>query len=276
MTTRTIVITGASDGIGAAAARDLAGRGERVIVVGRSPQKTADVARGMGAEHLVADFTRLDEVRALGAALVERTETIDVLANNAGAIFGPRTLTPDGHEQTFQVNHLAPFLLTHLLLDRLRAAGRPTVIVTSATGSYGKVDLEDLENERSYSPTQAYGNSKLAGVMFVRGLHARFAHEGLAAVAFHPGLVATNISAQSTSPFSIFYREPLRRLLTRPEKGAAHLVRFVDGEPGVDWEPGAFYDRKRKIRPNRRALDDAVVDGLWERSAAMVGLPAGA
>ncbi|WP_182113109.1 MULTISPECIES: SDR family NAD(P)-dependent oxidoreductase [unclassified Actinotalea] len=273
MTGRTIVITGASDGIGAAAARDLAARGERVIVVGRSPQKTADVARGIGAEHLVADFARLDDVRALAAALVERTDRIDVLANNAGGVFGRRELTVDGHETTFQVNHLAPFLLTRLLLDRLRAAGTSTVVTTSsAANRFGRIDLDDLESERGSTPSRAYGASKLANILFTRGLHARHAADGVAAVAFHPGTVATGFAAGSTSVFRLVYRTPLRRfLLTSAEEGGSHLAHFVDGAPGVDWLPGEYYDLRRQAAPNPQALDDRLVDGLWERSAAMVG-----
>ncbi|MBO3086636.1 SDR family NAD(P)-dependent oxidoreductase [Cellulomonas fengjieae] len=273
MTGRTIVITGASDGIGAAAARDLAARGERVIVIGRSPDKTVEVARGIGAEHLVADFARLDEVRALAAALIERTDHIDVLANNAGGVFGKRTLTVDGHEMTFQVNHLAPFLLTRLLMDRLRAAGTAKVVVTSsAANRYGRIDLVDLESARRYTPTRAYGSSKLANILFARGLHARHAADGVAAVAFHPGTVATGFAAGSTSVFRWVYRTPLARfMLTSAEQGGGHLVHFVDGTPGVDWQPGAYYDLRRRAAPNPQALDDRLVDALWQRSEAMVG-----
>lgn len=114
---KTVVITGASDGIGAAAARSIAEQGDRVIVVGRSPEKTSAVAHEIGAEYFTADFARLDDVRALAASLLATAPQIDVLANNAGGIFGDRTPTIDGHEKTFQVNHLAPFLLTHLLGD---------------------------------------------------------------------------------------------------------------------------------------------------------------
>ncbi|WP_308121740.1 SDR family NAD(P)-dependent oxidoreductase [Actinotalea ferrariae] len=276
MDPRTVVITGASDGIGAAAARELAARGERVVVVGRSPEKTAEVARGIGAEHLTADFARLDDVRALADELAARVDRIDVLVNNAGGIFGRRTVTADGHETTFQVNHLAPFLLTHLLRDRLRAAGRASVITTSSVANrFGRIDLDDLENERGYSPNQAYGSSKLANILFTRGLHARAHDDGVAAVAFHPGTVATNFASASTSWFRLIYRTPLRRLvLTTAEEGGSHLTWFVDGTPGTTWEPGAYYELRRLAAPNPQAADDGLVDELWRRSAAMVGVPA--
>lgn len=276
MAGRTIVITGASDGIGAAAARELAARGERVIVVGRSAQKTADVARAVGAEHLVADFTRLDDVRELAEQIRHRVERLDVLANNAGGIFGRRALTPDGHETTLQVNHLAPFLLTHLLLDLLRADGGAAVVTTSSVANrFGRIDLDDLDGRRRYSPNQAYANSKLANILFTRGLHARTAGEGVAAVAFHPGTVATNFAAGSTSWFRLLYRTPLRRwVLTRPEEGGGHLAWFVDGAPGTTWVPGEYYDLRRRAVPNPQAADDRLVDALWARSAARVGVPA--
>lgn len=273
---RTIVITGASDGIGAAAARELAGRGERVVVVGRSPEKTAAVARDIGAEHLVADFARLDDVRELAARLEDRVDQVDVLVNNAGLVAGRRALTVDGHETTFQINHLAPFLLTTLLLDRLRAAGRSTVVTTSsAAHRVGRIDLDDLDSARGYTPTRAYGTSKLANILFTRGLHARHADDGVAAVAFHPGTVATNFSAASTSWFRLVYRTPLRRLLlTTAEEGGSHLTWFVDGEPGRTWLPGEYYDLRRHAVPAPPAMDEALVDGLWRRSAELVGVPA--
>ena len=180
MAQQTILITGASDGIGAASARTLAAKGHRVLIVGRSAEKTAAVARETGAEPFVADFSRLDEVRALAGTVKERLGgRLDVLANNAGGIFGDRTVTADGYEYTLQVNHLAPFLLTHLLLDELCAAGG-TVVNTSSIASrlFGNLDLDDLGNERGYSPAKAYGDAKLDNILFTRGLHARVPRPG--------------------------------------------------------------------------------------------------
>src|ERR1700744_5674523 len=140
---QTIVITGASDGIGAAAARQLAARGERVVLAGRSPAKTAAVAAELNAPFHVADFADLAQVCELAGTLAAEYPRIDVLANNAGGIFGARALTPDGFEKTFQVNNLAPFLLTTLLL--------PTLTASSAAKNYGRIDLGDLQNEKKYS-----------------------------------------------------------------------------------------------------------------------------
>src|SRR6185312_5196011 len=146
---RTTVITGASDGIGAAAAKMLAYPGDTLVLVGRSPSKTKAIAEELEADYFLADFTELSQVRALAAALAEKYPRIDVLANNAGGIMGHRELTVDGHEKTFQVNHLAPFLLTTLLIDRL-AVSRATIINTSSAAhkAMARFDIDDLDAEK--------------------------------------------------------------------------------------------------------------------------------
>ncbi|MCW2812460.1 MAG: short-chain dehydrogenase [Friedmanniella sp.] len=272
---RTIIITGASDGIGAAATRELTAAGEKVVVVGRSATKTAAVAQEVGAEHHVADFSRLEEVRTLAATLAERHPRIDVLANNAGGVMGDKTLTEDGHEKTLQVNHLAPFLLTHLLMDTLLAS-RATVINTASIAArlFGRINLDDLDNDAGYNPNKAYGDGKLANILFTRELQRRFGDRGLAAAAFHPGIVATNFAAGSTSILRLVYHTPLKHLvLVSPEKGARQLVWLARTSPGRDWQPGAYYERKKVASTNRQAYDDALAAGLWERSLDRVGLP---
>jgi NAD(P)-dependent dehydrogenase (short-subunit alcohol dehydrogenase family) len=277
MAQQTILITGASDGIGAASARTLTAAGNRVLIVGRSAAKTAAVARATRAEAFVADFSSLEQVRALAGKVKERLGgRLDVLANNAGGIFGARTVTKDGHEYTLQVNHLAPFLLTHLLLEELRAAGG-AVVNTSSVASvlFGNLDVDDLGNERRYTPEKAYGDAKLANILFTRGLHARFHGQGIASMAFHPGNVATNFAAETTTLMRFIYHTPLRRLaLISAEKGGANLTWAIEGRPGVDWAPGSYYDQRRiATRINRQVSDDILVDQVWDRSAAMVGLP---
>ncbi|WP_404430510.1 SDR family NAD(P)-dependent oxidoreductase [Microbacterium lacus] len=272
---KTVVITGASDGIGAAAARTTAERGDRVIVVGRSPEKTAAVANEIGAEYFTADFARLDDVRALAASLLATAPQIDVLANNAGGIFGDRTPTVDGHEKTLQVNHLAPFLLTHLLGDTLRASNA-AIINTSSVGAarYGHIDMDDLGNEKKYSPNKAYGDAKLANILFTRGLHERFHRDGVTSVAFHPGMVATGFAADTTSWLRWFYRTPLSRLfMVSATTGGDTLSWFIGGEPDVTWLSGHYYDeRSLTTQMNPQVLDDSLVDALWERSAELVGI----
>ncbi len=272
MPDRTIVLTGASDGIGAAAARALAATGEQVVVVGRSPAKTAAVAREIGAAHHVADFARLDDVRDLAATLTEQYPRIDVLANNAGGLMGAREVTVDGFERTLQVNHLAPFLLTQLLLPTLLAS-RARVVATSSAAArlFAALDLDDLGNERAYSPRRAYGDAKLANILVTAELHRRFGAQGLTSAAFHPGVVATNFAAETTDSMRLLYRTPLRRLVMSPSRGADTLVWLVTTEPGRQWTSGGYYEKRRPGRTTRRASDAALAAGLWERSVRMLG-----
>lgn len=217
---RTIVITGASDGIGAAASRQLAETGARLILVGRSDEKTRMIAAATGAEHHVADFTKLDDVRRLADELNKACERIDVLANNAGGMFSGPTVTQDGFEKTFQINHLAPYLLTHMLIDTLLDS-RAAVVNTSSIGArlFGHIDFEDLNNWEGFSPNKAYGDAKLANILFTKELHERFHGRGLSSVAFHPGNVATNFASDTDSFFQHVYHGVLRAFLISPDRG---------------------------------------------------------
>ena len=272
--TRTIVITGASDGIGAASARQLAAAGERVVVIGRDPGKTDAVARELGADSFVCDFGELAQVRSLAAKLLDRYERIDVLANNAGGIFGERRLTVDGFETTFQVNHLAPFLLTNLLLDRL-AASRASVIQTASEAArlFSRFDIDDLQGGHRYAPRAAYGNAKLANILFTLELQRRFGHEGIAPVSFHPGVIASSFAKSTSGALRWFYSSPLtQRFLESNDTGGSRLTWLALGAPGIDWRPGAYYVRNREGRLSRIARDPVVAKLLWDRSAVMAGL----
>ncbi|MEH1169262.1 SDR family NAD(P)-dependent oxidoreductase [Micromonospora sp. CPCC 205539] len=273
---KTIVITGASDGIGAAAARRLHADGHTVVVVGRSPEKTRSVAAEIGSSHHVADFSRLHEVRSLADTLAAAHPRIDVLVNNAGGVFGQPERTVDGFEQTLQVNHLAPFLLTNLLLGTL-IRSQASVIQTSSVGArlFGNLDIDDLDNGRKVSPNKAYGDTKLMNILFTRELHARFRERGLSSAAFHPGAVATSFASDTTSAMRFVYGNPLGRLfLTSATKGADPMVWLAEGTAGADWVSGRYYEgRKPARRLNPQAEDDRLARLLWERSATMVGLP---
>jgi NAD(P)-dependent dehydrogenase (short-subunit alcohol dehydrogenase family) len=270
MPQRTIVITGASDGIGAAAARNLAKAGERIVVVGRSPEKTKAVAAGLGADYFISDFAELSQVRDLAAALKEKYARIDVLVNNAGAIMGRRELTVDGYEKTFQINHLAPFLLTTELMDVL-VASRATVINTaSAANGFGNLDLADLQSARKYSTNRAYGTAKLANILFTSELQNRFGAAGISTAAFHPGVVATNFAADSTSWMRHAYKTFLNRFLLTSEQGADTLVWLATSKPGQDWVPGAYYANRALAKANKQAYDAGLARELWDRSAEMV------
>lgn len=271
---RTIVITGASDGIGAAAARQLQEIGEEVVVVGRNPEKTRRVADALGARSSVADFSDLAQVRDLAASLRAEFPRIDVLANNAGGIFDERTLTVDGFELTFQVNHLAPFLLTHLLRETL-VASRASVIQTSSAAArlFSRFDIDDLQGERRYSASAAYGNAKLANILFTKELHRRFGDAGLSAVAFHPGVIASSFGSTSSGSWKFLYGGPLaERFMTSTDVGGARLTWLALGKPGVDWHPGGFYANNKPAKTSRRADDPALARLLWDRSSELVGV----
>lgn len=270
MLQRTIVITGASDGIGAAAARNLAKAGERVVVVGRSPGKTKVVAAELGADYFVSDFAELSQVRDLAATLKEKYARVDVLVNNAGGIMGQREVTGDGYEKTFQVNHLAPFLLTTELMDVL-VASRATVINTSsAANGFGNLDLADLHSARRYSTNRAYGTAKLANILFTSELQHRFGAAGISTAAFHPGVVATNFAADSTSWMRHAYKTFINRFLLTSEQGADTLVWLATSTPGKDWVSGAYYAKRALAQANRQAYDADLALALWERSEELV------
>lgn len=201
-----------------------------------------------------------------------------MLANNAGGIFGDRAVTADGNEKTFQVNHLAPFLLTHLLLDRLKA-GQGGVINTSSVSArfVGRINLNDLNHANDYAPMRAYGDAKLANILFARGLDTRYADSGINAAAFEPGNVRTNFGADSNELLTrVLYRTPLSRLaLASPRTGGSHLAHFLTSRPGIDWGHGAFYTRTKPASPrqtNKRVYDDILINKLWTRSVELTGL----
>lgn len=274
MEQQTIIITGASDGIGAAAARQLSAKGERVVLVGRSPAKTAAVADELGAPYHLADYADLDQVRNLASELRATYPRIDVLANNAGGIMGARAVTKDGFEKTFQVNHLAPFLLTHLLMPTL-IPSQAKVLQTSSIAAqrYGHVDLDDLQNEKSYAPQKAYGTGKLENILFTRELHRRFHDQGISAGAFHPGVVATSFASDTTHLMRYIYHSPLKRLFTiSADRGAEPLVWLAAGTPGSTWRSGGYYEKNKPATTNTQADDPHLAQQLWDRSADMLKL----
>jgi len=271
---RTVLVTGASDGIGAEAAKVLAADGATVLVTGRSADKLRPVAEAVGTEPLVADFSRLDDVRRLADQVGERVGTLDVLMNNAGGTFAPSRRTHDGHEPNFQVNHLSPFLLTHLLRPKLAAAGRSLVVNTSSIGNLmGRIVLDDLDYEhRRALEFRAYGTGKLMNICFTRGIAQRWSDDGVVSVAVHPGPVGSSFGRDSWF-VGLVYRSPLKRFATiSVPEGAAPLVALArrGPDPAVN---GRYFSRfDADGRENRQAHDQSVIDGLWERSAALVGL----
>ncbi len=265
---KTVVITGASSGIGEAAARELHDLGAEVHVVGRSPERTGAIAAEVGTEPILADFAHLDEVRAAGKEILDRCPRLDVLVNNAGLFVSTRTETDDGHEMTFQVNHLAPFLLTNLLLDRLTDSAPSRVITTaSVANSWGFVRLNDLETRRLYQSGVVYGTSKLENILFTRELGRRLDGTGVLATCFNPGLVATRLGRDDASGF--IDRSPLRRLMRTPEQGADTLV-WLATAPVERLRQGAYYSSRRVALHHPQGYSDRLAQRLWERSDELV------
>lgn len=267
---KTIIITGASSGIGACAAAQLASSGHRIAVVGRNHERTDAVATAVGGTPFYADYDRLDDVRELAARLLAEYRDIDVLINNAGGLVSPRALSADGNERTFQHNHLAPFLLTALLRERLEASRGRVIGVASFANRAGHVKLDDLQWQSRpwFGGWRAYGTSKLETIMFARELARR---SSLDSYAVHPGYVATAFGRDS----------PLVRLSTRmreggfgisASEGALPLVRLATDDE-IPGENGGYFDRLRAHgRTARQANDAELAAALWERSTELLAM----
>ena len=275
MAGRTVIITGASDGIGAAAAARLSRSGENVVVVGRSEAKTTAVAARLGTDYFVADYTDFSQVRRLAEQLLQSYPRIDVLANNAGRYTARREVTIDSHETTFQVDYLAPFLLTTLLIDRLVESSARVLNTSSIVNKwFGRVNIDDLDATRGYRAMRAYADAKLELILFTKELHRRYHAAGISTAAYHPGNVATNFGhASQTLWMRTAFRGPIKHLaLIEPERGSDELVWLASSTPGIDWKSGEYYANHRIARANTRAYDPVLARELWERSLAMVAI----
>jgi len=268
-----VVLTGATRGIGQAAALELSRRGAELAIVGREPERVSEVAReahgtGGGApvhEH-VADLTSMAQVRALADELLTRYQHIDVLANNAGALFATRAVTSEGFERTFALNHLAPFLLTNLLLERLR--GGHVVTTASDAHTSGRLDLRDLQSERSYAAMRVYGTTKLCNILFTRELARRV--PDVHATCFHPGVVRTGFGKNEIGIWKLlttvggpFFRSPAR--------GARSLVWLALSADAASLN-GAYVEDEKVVAPSAQAQDDTLAAQLWGQSSELVGL----
>lgn len=281
MAGRTVVITGATSGLGAVAAEVLAQRGARIVLIARDRAR-ADRAlarlrdRNPAVAHTVhlADLSSLAEVKRVAAAIAAAEPTIDVLANNAGAMYGKRELTVDGFERTFATNHLAPFVLTLGLKDALAAAGGARVVNTSSAAHRGaSYDATDLQTARGYNAVKAYGRSKLDNILFTRELARRWKPLGVTVNCFHPGFVATRFG--DNNPGWIGAGIGLLKLFAiPPEKGARTLV-YLASAPEVAGRTGEYFDKCAVKTPQPAARDDEAAASLFAESLKLAGLGEG-
>jgi NAD(P)-dependent dehydrogenase (short-subunit alcohol dehydrogenase family) len=277
MSGRVCMVTGASGGIGKAAATELARRGASVALVVRSRERgeaaRAEIGRAAGGANVrlvMADLSRQAEVRRAADELLAAYPRIDVLVNNAAVYTRRRTLSGDGIEMQWAVNHLAPFLLTNLLLPRLQESA-PARVVTVSSNAHEMADLrwDDLEmRRRRYRSFKQYGNTKRANVLFTRELARRTAGSGVTANALHPGVVATDLLLKGFPPIRLF-----RRWMRTPEQGAATVVHLASS-PKVAGVTGEYFVDERIVPLPAAARDDAAARRLWEISARMTGLAA--
>ncbi len=275
----TVLVTGGTGGIGLATATGLAGLGARVGIVGRSATRGAAAADGVRrlvpsaqVDVFEADLSAQAEVRRLAREVKEAYPRLDVLVNNVGGYWAHRHVTTDGLEHTFALNHLAPFLLTHELRDRL-VASAPARVVTVSSGAQamGRVDLEDLQGERSYNGQRAYNQSKLANVLFTYELARRLEGTGVTATVLHPGVVRTAFGREDAGRLMRLMLPLVTPFLKSPEQGAATSV-YLASSPDVSGVTGAYFADRRPKRSSKASYDRALAGRLWEASAELTGV----
>ncbi len=271
------IVTGASAGIGLYTALGLARTGMRVVMTGRDRARTeaarrfvAERVNGAQVEIALADFASLAQVRRLAGEILAAHERIDLLVNNAG-LFAPKfERSADGYEMTLAVNHLAPFLLTNLLLERLQASAPARVVTVASRAHRGNsIDLATIAGPRNWSMIKAYGRSKLCNILFTRELARRLAGSGVVATCLHPGVVATGL-AQRGGIVELGWRLA-KPFMVSPEKGAETSL-FLATVPDPAPFAGGYVVGKTLARPDPAGLDDDLARRLWEESARLVGL----
>jgi len=279
MAGKTALVTGGTGGIGRATAVGLGALGARVGITGRDKARTqtaaAEIARESGnpaVDAFAADMSSQAEVRRLAAAVLNAYPRLDVLVNNVGGFWATRHVTADGLEHTFAVNHLAGFLLTGLVLGRLKASA-PARIVTVSSNAHatGTLNFDDLQGESSYSGQQAYSQSKLANVMFTYELARRLAGTGVTATVLHPGVVRTAFSAEDPSPLARVMTPLLRPFMKAPAQGAATSI-YLASAPQVEGVTGQYFANRRPKTSSKASYDTAAAARLWQISAGLVGL----
>src|ERR1700724_3377375 len=275
---KTVVITGGTSGIGEIAAERLAQMGARIVLIGRDKcrgkvtlarlhEKAPDLA------HTVhyADLTRISEMKRVAAEVASQEPRIDVPINNAGAMFSSRRLTEDGLEYTFALNHMAYFVVTDGLRERLLASSPARIVNVSSTAHQGaRLDFDDLQSAKGFGAMKAYGRSKLCNILFTRELARRLLGTGATANCLHPGFVATRIGDESGGSISRFAW--LAKLFALPPEMGADTIVYLASSPAVAETTGEYFYKRQPIAPSPAAQEDRVAALLWERSAALAGI----
>lgn len=273
------MITGANSGIGKATAVGLAKMGVTIVMVCRNRKRGESALVQVKANSsnesiylILADLSSQEEIRKLADEFKNRYQQLHILINNAGVAKANRTLTVDGIETTFAVNHLAPFLLTNLLLDVLKA-GTPARIVnvSSLVHKWGKIDLDDLQGKRRYNMDKAYNQSKLANVLFTYELARRLEGTGVTINALEPGMVATNFSREYTGFKGLMAKKLYRPFMKTPQQGAETSV-YLASRPEVEGITGKYFKRNAQVKSSKESYDLTIAQRLWVISAELTKL----
>lgn len=280
MRDKVVLVTGATSGIGLETARALARQGATVVIVGRSREKgervLAELRQSTGnakIDLLLADLSSMAAVRNLAADFLAKYDRLDVLVNNAGAIYTDRQTTVDGFERTFATNHLAYFLLTNLLLDVLKKSAPSRIVnVASEAHKSGRLDLDDLQSEKGFSGFRVYGTSKLANILFTYELSRRLAGTGVTANCLHPGVVASGFG-DSTNPLLRVGFKLVRPFMIDAVEGAATTI-YLASSPDVEGESGKYFKNERPVASRKVTYNRDIAARLWDASAKLTGLPA--
>lgn len=276
MAGRYVLVTGGTGGIGKAVAAGLAAQGARVGITGRDRGRAetaaAEIDAGAGVDVFVADLAAQAEVRRQAEEVLDASPRLDVLVNNVGGFWAHRHVTVDGLEHTFALNHLAPFLLTNLLLDRL-VSSAPARVVTVSSGAQaiGRIDFSDLQGQHRYSGQRAYNQSKLANVMFTYELARRLEGTAVTATVLHPGVTRTGFGAEDQAWYFRLGTQMARRFMKTPEQGADTAV-YLASSPDVAGVSGRYFANRKPRTSNRSSYDQAAAARLWQVSADLAGL----
>jgi NAD(P)-dependent dehydrogenase (short-subunit alcohol dehydrogenase family) len=271
------LVTGGTSGIGKATAMALSAMGSDVVVVGRDRERGERAAAEIRAQTggrvdlALADLSSQAEVRAFAEEFERRYDRLDVLVNNAGLVQSTRTETADGLESTFAINHLAPFLLTNLLLGMLQQSVPSRVVtVSSEAERWGNIDFDDLQSKKNYRGFPVYGMTKLANIMFTYELAERLKGTGVTATCMHPGAVNTRFGTNNRGPMTILFRA-FKPFMRTPEQGADTVI-WLAYSPDVEGVSGRYYSDRKPIEPKKIANDPAARRRLWEESERLTGL----